>query len=114
MHRRLLEISEVDGNLREMARFEVDSHGLNVAEAAGGKPYGFCDSIGYGDVRRVQVDVVGDEEFSGPDDDRASRRMDSRIADIRSAIRIARKIVAEAFELAFADIFEIDAVGALG
>ena len=65
------------------------------------------------DVGRVEVDVVGDQEFARADHGGAGRRMQARLADIRRAVGIVQHFFAQAFELPFADIFEIRALGPL-
>jgi len=47
----VLEIGEIDGDLGEVAGFQLDAHGFDVTEAAGGKADGFGNFVGDADER---------------------------------------------------------------
>ena len=57
-------------------------------------------------IWRIQIDVVGNQEFPRTDGNRASSGMQRRSADVRRACRIERRIAAQGFELAFADLLQ--------
>ena len=50
MDGRLLEISQVNGNLRQVASAQVHSHGFHVTQAAVREPNILADAIGDADV----------------------------------------------------------------
>ena len=82
MHRRVFEIGEVDGNLREIPRLQGDAHRFDVAQTTGGKTNGFGNFVGDGNVRGVEVDVVGDEELARADDGGSRGGMELGIANV--------------------------------
>ena len=114
MHGRGFEIGEIDGNLREIARFQGHAHRFYVAQTAGRKANGFGNFVGDGDIRGIQVDVVGDEEFARADDGGARGGMELGIADVGATVRIALQVFAQAFELPATNVFKIYAIGAGG
>src|ERR1700691_3671324 len=110
----LLEVGEVHGDLRQIARRQRHTHGFDVTESAGGEADGLGDTLRDFDIGGVQVDVVRDQEFARASDGGAGGGMQFGVAEIGEAIGIGAHLVAQAFELAAADVFQIDAVGAAG
>ncbi len=91
-----------------------DTDGLNAVEppVCGADVAG--DGAGGGDIRLFEVDVVGDEEAAGSDGAGSRCLVEFGSADIGAAGGVTPGGVAEALELATADVFEQDAVGAGG
>ena len=114
MHRRVFKIGEVDGDLSEIAGLQIHAHRFYVAKSAAGEADGFGNFVGDGNVGSVEIDVVGDQEFARSDDRNSGRGMQFGFADIGLALVIFLQFFAQAFELAAANIFEIDAIGASG
>src|ERR1017187_5502985 len=110
----LLEIGEVHGDLRQVARGQRNTHRLYVTESAGGEADGLGDALGDLHVGGVQVDVVGDQEFARAYDGGAGAGGQLGFAEIRAAIGIGADFFAQAFELATANVLQVDAVGAAG
>src|SRR5262249_45853591 len=113
VHRGLLEIGEIDRHLREIARPEHHAHRLHVTEASVGETDGFGDALRDRNIRRVEIDVVSDQEFAGAGDESARTWMTDRVADVgRSRLHDAH-LLHQGFELALANIFQIGAFGPL-
>jgi hypothetical protein len=91
-----------------------DSDGFDPVEAAVGGAYIAGDGSGGGDVGLLEVDVIGDEEAAGSDGRGTGGFVKIGTADVGAAAGIAAGSVAKAFELAAADVFEKDTVGAGG
>ena len=83
-------------------------------ETAVGSSYVAGDGAGGRDFGLFEVDVVGDEETAGSDGAGPGGGVKLGAADIGAACGIAAGGVAETFELALADVLELDAVGARG
>ena len=107
MHRRLLEIGQIDRNLGDLAGFQEQSHRFHIPEAPTGVTDGLGNLLRDRDVRCPEIDVVSDQELACADDGRAG----GGVADGISAIGIARLDRAhfhdQRLELAAADILEI-------
>ncbi len=69
------------------------------------------NGAGGGDVRLVQMDVVGDEKIARTDCRGSGSFVEFRAADVGSASSVATGSLAKAFELASAHIFKLNAVG---
>ena len=91
-----------------------DTEGFDAVEAAVGGADVAGDGAGGGDVGLLEVDVVGDEEAACADGAGSGGFVEFGAADVGAAGGIAAGGVAEAFELALADVFELDAVGTGG
>ena len=107
--RRLLEVGQVHRDLGHAAHQE--SRALDEAQAAGRKAHGLGDLLRNGDVGRVEKDVVGDERLARAHHGRAGGGMDARLAEIGLARGVGGNFVANALELAAADVFKILALG---
>src|ERR1700722_13989612 len=114
MHGGGFEVGKIDGNLREIARFQRHAHGFYVAQTAGREADGFGDFIGYADIRSVEVHVLGDQEFARSDDRRARCGMQFWFANVGLTVEIALQVFAEAFELAASHVFKIYAIRSCG
>ena len=93
-----------------MPRAQIHAHGLHVAQTAVRETNVLADALGDFKIGRVQVDVVGDQEFACAHHHGAGRRVQPRLADVRSAVRIAQHFFAQALELPLANVFEICAL----
>lgn len=80
-----LVVGEIHGNLGEAAGVEHDAHGLKVGEAAGAGADLAGDGLGDFEVGSFEVDVVGDEEFTGADDGGAGGGVELAGAEVGSA-----------------------------
>ena len=107
----LLEIGQVDGDLRQAARFQVHTHGFSIAQPAAREANGFGDLVGSSDIRSIQIDVVGDQEFSCAHDGCPGGGMQPWLAHIGRPVGIGQHFLAQAFELPSADIFKVGAFG---
>ena len=101
----LLEVGEVHRDLGHAAHQE--SGALDEAQAAGRKAHGFRDFLGNADVGRIQEDVVGDQKLARSYYGCAGRGMHAGLAEIGLARGIGRDFVADAFELAAANVLQI-------
>ena len=63
------------------------------------------------DVRRIEVDVVGDQKLARAGDDGAGGGVADRVADIRIARRHGAHLLHQRFELAAADVLQVGAFG---
>src|SRR5262245_63318743 len=77
MNGRLLEIRQIHRNLRLVASLQVDTHGLYEGQPTTGKANGFGNAFCDPHVRRVEVDVVRNQELSCPYNRCAGRGMDT-------------------------------------
>ena len=102
MNRRLLEVGEIHGNLREAAHKE--SCALYIAESTAGKSHCLGDPLGKIHIRSIQEHIVGNEKLTRSHYRRARRGVDSRIAKIRPSRGIRRDLVANALKLPAADV----------
>ena len=75
------------------------ANGFDAVEASVGGADVSGDGAGGGDVRLVEVDVVGDEEAAGADDAGSCGRVEFGAAYVGAAGGITEDGVAEAFEL---------------
>src|ERR1700679_3744382 len=107
-----LEVRDVHGELG--AAVYQDSESFDAFETACRGTNILSDGAGDGDIRGIEEDVVSDEEFTRSDGGGSSGGMEGGTAEIRAARGIFADGVAQAFELAFADVFEVGAVGARG
>ena len=105
MDRRLLEVGQVHRDLRHAAHQEARA--FDEAQAAGREAHRLGDLLGDADIGGVQKDVIGDQRLARADDRRSRRRMHARLAEVRLALRLRGDLVADALELAAADIFQI-------
>jgi hypothetical protein len=107
-----VEVGDVHADLG--AAVGEDADGFDAVEAAvcGADVAG--DGAGGGDVGLLEVDVVGDEEAAGTDGGGSGGDVELGAADVGAAGGVAEGGVAEALELAAANVFEEDAVGAGG
>jgi hypothetical protein len=95
------EIDEVDGDLDFASRFEGQAEGFDRFEASARFADLAGDGLGGVKVRGAEVDVPGDEEFSGADD-----------AGSGSGVAAFADIGRKALGGEFADVFEPFAFGA--
>ena len=91
-----------------------DTDGFDAVETAVGGADVAGDGSGGGDVGSLEVNVVGDEKAAGSDGAGSGGLVKFGAADVGAAGGIAASGVAKAFELAFADVFELNAIGAGG
>ena len=105
-------VSDVHADLG--AAVGEDANGLDAVKTAVGGANVAGDGARGGDVGSVEVDVVGDEEAAGTDGAGTGGLVKFGAADIGAAGSVAAGGIAEAFELALADVFELDAVGTGG
>ena len=105
MHRRLFEIRQVHGNLRQTAHSEPRA--LHIAEPPGRLAHGFGDFFGNADVGRIQENVVSDQRFARANYSRPRRGMQSRLAKIRPARRIRLDLFPQTLKLSAPDVFQI-------
>ncbi len=87
---------------------------LNAVKTAVGGTDVAGDSAGGCDVGVFEVNIVGYEEAAGSDGTGSCSFMEFWTADVGAAGGIAARGVAETFELAFAYVFELNAIGAGG
>jgi len=111
-HRGEGEVGDVHADLG--ATVCEDADGFDTVEATIGGADVAGDGAGGCDVRLLKVDVVGDEKAASTDGTGACGLVKFWAADVGAAGSIAACGIAETFELAAADIFEQDAVGARG
>ena len=107
-----VEVGDVHADLG--AAVGEDADGFDAVEAAVGGADVAGDGAGGGDVGLLEVDVVGDEKAAGSDGAGSGGLVEFGAADVGAAGGVAAGGVAEAFELAAAHVFELDAVGAGG
>lgn len=112
VHRGDAEVGDVHADLGAAVGENAD--GFDAMEAAIGGADIAGDGTGGGDIGLLEVDVVGDEEAACSDGGGSGGGVDFGAADVGAAGGVAEGGVAKAFELAAADIFEEDAVGAGG
>ena len=91
-----------------------DADGFDAVQTAVGGADIAGDGAGGGDVGGFEVDVVGDEEAAGTDGAGSGGLVELGASDVGAAGGVAASGVAKTFELAPADVFELDAVGAGG
>ena len=92
---------------------KIHAHGLHVTQAAIREADVLADFFRDFEVGRIQVDVVCHQEFARADDGRPGGGMQPGFADVWRAIGILGDFGEQAFELAFANIFQVAAFGAL-
>src|ERR1700687_2541027 len=105
----LFEIGQVHRNLGQAAHQE--SGALDKAQPATRNAHSFRDFFGNVNVRRIQEDVVGNQELARTDDGCAGRGMHARFAEIGRARGIGRYVGTDAFELAATSILQVLALG---
>src|SRR5207249_5398530 len=107
VHRGLLEIRQVDRNLREIPRRQHDPKRLHVGKTAIRKTDGSGDLPGDIEVWCPQIDVVGHQEFPRTRRGSACGGMDYRFADVRLPFRRYTDLFDERLDLAAPNIFEV-------
>ena len=107
-----VEVGDVHADLG--AAVGEDADGFDAVEATVGGADVAGDGAGGGDVGLLEMNVVGDEEAACADGAGSGGLVEFGAADVGTAGGIAAGGVAEAFELAVADVFELDTVGAGG
>ena len=85
---------------------------LDVTQAARQVAHGAGDFIGDLDIVCAEIDVVSDQRRARADGGDAGGRMDARVTIIRLAMFFRGDLIADTFELAFAQVGEVFAVGA--
>src|SRR6202046_4415881 len=113
MNGRLLEIRQVDGNLRQIASAQIHSHGLHVSQPAIRETDILPDAISDADIRSIQVDVVGNQKFARANHRSSGGRVKALLTNVRSAVRIPRDLFKQAFELPLSDTFKVRAFRSL-
>src|SRR5262245_36177235 len=114
MNGHLLEIRQIHRNLRLVASLQVDTHGLYEGESTTGKANGFGNAFCDSHVRRVEVDVIGNQKLSRPDNGRASGGMDTWFSKVWKPIGRALNFLAQPLELATPDVLQLDPFWARG
>src|SRR5260370_1863181 len=104
-----VEVGDVHTDLRASVGDDADGlaavePGVSGADVAG-------DGASSGDVGSFEVDVVGDEKAAGSDGAGPGSLVKFGAADVGAAGGIAAGGVAQAFELAAAHVFELNAIG---
>jgi hypothetical protein len=89
-----------------------DANSFDAVETTVGGADIAGDGAGGGDVGLLEVDVVSDEETAGSDGGGSGSFVELWAADVGATCGVAEGSVTEALELAAANIFEEDAVGA--
>ena len=84
-----------------------ESRSLHKAQTARREAHGLGDFLRDIDIWSVQKEVVGDQGFARAHNGCAGCGMHARLAKIRLACRICRNLVANPFELATPNVFEI-------
>src|SRR5437763_4535330 len=105
MDRRLLEVSQIHGNLRQTPHQETSA--LYEPQSSTGKAHCFGDLLRDIYIGGVQKDVVGDQEFARTDDRGACGGMHPRLAEVGLARRVGGDVRTDAFKLAAPDVLEI-------
>ena len=113
VHRRLLEIRQVDRHLRQVSRFQFHSHGFDVAQPSRRVTNRFCYFVGDADVRGIQIDIVGHQKFPCSNNRDSRCRVQFRFPHIGLPVMIVLHLFAQSFKLPSPDIFEINPVGPL-
>src|SRR5450631_3971151 len=88
------------------------AHSFNSGQSSGDGADLARDGADHGDVRRVEVDVVGDKEFACTYRTRASRRMKSRTAKVWASRCLFAHGVAKTFELSAPHVFKVGSIRA--
>jgi len=104
-----VEVGDVHADLSAAAGEDAD--GFDAMKTAVGSADVAGDCAGGGNVGLFEMDVVGDEEAAGSYGAGTGGFVKFGAADVGATGGIAAGRVAEAFELALADVFEQDAVG---
>src|SRR5947209_15523940 len=102
MNGSLLKISEIHRDLSQAAHQEARA--LEEAHAAARKAHRLRNLLRDFDIRCVQEDVVGNQEFSSAHYRRPCRGMNARFANIGAPRRIGRDLGANSFELSSPNI----------
>ena len=111
MHGCLLEIRQIDGNLRQVARFQFHAHRFHVAQSARRKTDGLGNLLRDPHVGRVQVHVVGDQELARAHDGYPGGGVHFRLTYVRQPVVILLHFLAQPFELSSPHVFQVHAVG---
>src|SRR5208282_2077911 len=109
MDGRLFEVGEIHRDLGQAANGK--SCTLDETESAIRKAHGLGDFLRDVDVGRVEEDVVGDEKLARSHDGCSGGGMNARFAEVGAAGGIGRYLVANAFKLPAANVFQILAFG---
>jgi hypothetical protein len=107
-----VEVGDVHADLR--AAVGQDADGFDSVKPTVGGADVASDGTGGGDVGLFEVDVIGDEKAAGSDSASPGGVVKLGSADVGAAGGVAAGGVTEAFELAFADVLQLHAVGAGG
>src|ERR1700743_1793708 len=87
-----------------------DTDGFDSVESAVSSAYVAGDGAGGGDVGTFEVDVIGDQKAASSDSTGTSGFVKFRAADVGPPSGVTASGVTETFELALADIFELNAI----
>ena len=101
---RLLEVGQVHGNLSHAAHQE--SCPFDKTQAATRKSHGFGNLLGDVNVRRIQENVISNEELACSDNRCPGGGMHAGLAEIGLAGGVGRDVCADAFELPPANVFQ--------
>ena len=105
------EVEEVHRDLGAVRIVEPEAVGLDPGEAAAGFAHRPGDPPRELDIGRGEVDVVGDEERTGTDRDRAGGGVGSSRAEVRSTVRIVGDLRLQSLVLAAPDVGQLLSVG---
>ena len=110
--RRHVDVEQVHRHLRLAVHLEAAR--LHGGQPAARGPDPLRDLLGDPDVRRVEVDVVGDEERPRPDRRRARRWVDLLGTEVGIGRGVRADALPQSLELSFADVRQSLALGACG
>ena len=105
MDGRLLKVGQIHRDLGQAAHQE--SRALDVAQPAGGEAHRLGNLLGDGHVGRVQEDVVGHQRLARADHRGSGGWVHARLAEVGFAGGVGGDLVANALELAAANVFKI-------
>ncbi len=114
VQRSALEIRQIHGNLRPVPGLEIDSHRLYAGQASGRLPDFASDRLGHRDIGSSEIDVVSDQKLASPDYGRPGCGMQAGAADVGPARGISQYFLAQSFELAPPNVFELHALRPFG
>ena len=103
------EVGQVHRHLHDAAILQLHAHGLAEAQTAAEEAHLLGDSVGDGEVGRVEVHVVSHERHTCADGHGAGRRVTLSGAEVGLPLGLL-DLLGHAFELAFADGGEVLAV----
>ena len=105
VYRRASVIGQVHRDLRDASMFQRQPERLHSRKAAAGLTDGRRDRARSRDIRRIEMNVEGDERHPGADDGGAGGRVGRRLAEVRQPVRLGQ-LLGEPFELVPTNLLE--------